>query len=168
MKSIELDYGKRCADEPSKGHNRWHPDIPPAVEADPGEEVVMQTRNAFDGEVTPNSTNEDLRSPNLGVVHPLTGPVYVKGAEPGDLLECNILNVEPANWGFTTIIPGFGFLRGPVHRALRRPLEHRRGVRRVGAASGSAHPRGAVHGGHRSGPLQAASQGYHRPGRPSS
>jgi formamidase len=111
MKSIELDYSKRCADEPSKGHNRWHPDIPPAVEADPGEEVVIQTRNAFDGEVTPASKNEDLRSPNLGVVHPLTGPVYVKGAEPGDLLECNILNVEPAKWGFTTIIPGFGFLR---------------------------------------------------------
>ena len=111
MKSIEMDYGKRLAEEPGKGHNRWHPDIPPVVEADPGEEVVMQTRNAFDGEVTPSSKNEDLRSPNLGVVHPLTGPVYVKGAEPGDLLECNILNVEPAKWGFTTIIPGFGFLR---------------------------------------------------------
>ena len=65
MKSIELDYSKRCADEPSKGHNRWHPDIAPAVEADSGEEVVIQTRNAFDGEVTPSSKNEDLRSPNL-------------------------------------------------------------------------------------------------------
>ena len=48
MKSIEIDYSKRCGDEPEKGHNRWHPDIPPVVEADPGEEVVMQTRNAFD------------------------------------------------------------------------------------------------------------------------
>ena len=111
MKSIELDYTKACGDEPTKGHNRWHPDIPPAVEAEPGEEVVMQTRNAFDGGITPNTKPDDIRDVNLNLVHPLTGPVYVKGAEPGDLLEVNILNIEPASWGFTIIIPGFGFLR---------------------------------------------------------
>ena len=111
MKSIELDYSKQCDDEPTKGHNRWHPDIPPAVEVASGEEVVLQTRNALDGGGTPASKPEDLRNINLGLVHPLTGPVYVQGAEPGDLLEVNILNIEPAGWGFTTIIPGFGFLR---------------------------------------------------------
>jgi formamidase len=111
LKSIELDYSKNCAGEPTKGHNRWHPDIPPAVEAEPGEEVVLQTRNAIDGGVTPTSRNEDLLNIDLGLVHPLTGPVYVQGAEPGDLLEVNILNIESASWGFTTIIPGFGFLR---------------------------------------------------------
>ena len=111
MKSIELDYTKRCGDEPTKGHNRWHPDIPPAVEADPGEEVVLQTRNALDGCVTPSSTHADLLNVDLNLVHPITGPVYVREAEPGDLLEVNILNIEPARWGFTTIIPGFGFLR---------------------------------------------------------
>ena len=111
MKTIELDYTKRCGDEPTKGHNRWHPDIPPAVEAGPGEEVVMQTRNALDGGVIPSSTAADLVNVDLNLVHPLTGPVYVQGAEPGDLLECNILHIEPASWGFTTIIPGFGFLR---------------------------------------------------------
>ena len=52
MKSIELDYSKNCAGEPTKGHNRWHSDIPPAVEAEPGEEVVLQTRNAIDGGVS--------------------------------------------------------------------------------------------------------------------
>ena len=111
MKSVELDYSKQCADEPTKGHNRWHPDIPPALEVAPGEEVVLQTRNALDGGVVPTSTPEDLRNINLGLVHPLTGPVYVQGAEPGDLLEVSILNIEPASWGFTTVIPGFGFLR---------------------------------------------------------
>ena len=111
MKTIEVDYAKRCADEPTKGHNRWHSDIPPAVEADPGEEVVMQTRNALDGEITPSSRPDDLRNVNLNLVHPLTGPVYVKGAEAGDLLEVNILSIESAGWGFTSIIPGFGFLR---------------------------------------------------------
>ncbi len=111
MKVVELDYSKRCGDEPEKGHNRWHPDIPPAAKAEPGEEVVLQTRNAFDGEIAPTSIAEDLRNVNLNVVHPLTGPVYVEGAQPGDLLEVNILNIEPASWGFTSIIPGFGFLR---------------------------------------------------------
>ena len=111
MKSIELDYSKRCGDEPGKGHNRWHPDIPPAVEAECGEEVVLQTRHAFDGGVTPTSTASDLLNADLNVVHPLTGPVYVKGAEPGDLLEATTLHIDPAPWGFTTIIPGFGFLR---------------------------------------------------------
>ena len=111
MKSIELDYTKRCADEPTKGHNRWHPDIPPAVEVEQEEEVVLQTRHAFDGQVAPGSSADALRNLDLKLVHPLTGPVYVRGAEPGDLLEVNILSIEPAQWGFTTIIPGFGFLR---------------------------------------------------------
>jgi formamidase len=111
MKRIELDYSKRCADEPAKGHNRWHPGITPAVEAAPGEEVILETRHAFDGEINPNTVDSDLLHTNLNVVHPLTGPVYVQGAEPGDLLEINIMEIEPAQWAFTTIIPGFGFLR---------------------------------------------------------
>ena len=90
MKIIELDYSKRCVEEPGKGHNRWYPDIPPAVEADPGEEVVMQTRHAFDGQITPTTNADDLLSADLGLVYPLTGPVYVKGAEPGNLLEVTI------------------------------------------------------------------------------
>jgi formamidase len=111
MKSIEIDYSKRCGDEPEKGHNRWHPDIPPAIEVECGEEVVLQTRHAFDGGVTPSSTASDLLNADLNLVHPLTGPVYVKGAEPGDLLEVTTRHIDPAPWGFTTIIPGFGFLR---------------------------------------------------------
>ena len=111
MKSIELDYSRPCAAEPHKGHNRWHPDIPPALYADPGEEVSLQTRHAFDGQITPSTRPSDLLQTDLGLVHPLTGPVYVNGAEPGDLLETHILGIEPAAWGFTTILPGFGFLR---------------------------------------------------------
>lgn len=111
VKEILLDYTKQCGGEPAKGHNRWHPDIPPAVRADPGEEVVMQTRHAFDGQITPQTQPADLLQTDLGLVHPLTGPVYVNGAAPGDLLEVTILNIEPAAWGFTTILPGFGFLR---------------------------------------------------------
>jgi formamidase len=58
-----------------------------------------------------NSTAADLLKTSLGVVHPLTGPVYVNGAEPGDLLEVKIEEIEPQPFGFTVQVPGFGFLR---------------------------------------------------------
>ena len=93
MKSIELDYSKRCAEEPEKGHNRWHPDIPPALEVEPEEEVYLQTRDALDGQCKPDSTIEFFKTLDRNVVHPLTGPVYVKGAKPGDLLEIDIIDV---------------------------------------------------------------------------
>jgi len=48
MKCIEIDRTKRLRDEPYTGHNRWHPDIPPIIEVEPGEEVVLETRDAVD------------------------------------------------------------------------------------------------------------------------
>jgi formamidase len=111
MKSITVDYGKRLAEEPQKGHNRWHEAITPVAEAALGEEVEIQTRDAFDGQITPATTAEDLRRCDLNLVHPLTGPVYVAGAEPGDLLEVEICDMKPAAFGYTVQVPGFGFLR---------------------------------------------------------
>jgi formamidase len=108
---VSVDRSKTLAQEPQTGHNRWHPGIPPIVRANPGDRVILETRDAVDGQITPQTTSPDLKSANLDVVHPLTGPVYVNGAEPGDLLEVRILEVEPASFGFTAQIPGFGFLR---------------------------------------------------------
>jgi formamidase len=111
MKSITIDYGKRLADEPGKGHNRWHEAIAPVIEAAPGEEVEIQTRDAFDGQITPATTAEDLRRCDLNLVHPLTGPVFVTGATAGDLLEVEICDMRPAAFAYTVQVPGFGFLR---------------------------------------------------------
>src|SRR5215216_6922558 len=108
---VRVDYARTLGEEPGTGHNRWHPDIPPVVTCDPGDEVVLQTRDAFDGQMGPEATLETVGAPNLNVVHPLTGPVYVNGAEPGDLLEVEILEVEPDRYGYTVQVPGFGFLR---------------------------------------------------------
>ena len=108
---IKVDYSKQCAGEPGIAHNRWHPDIPPVLEVDQGEEVEIDTRDAFDAQITPNTEPEDVRKLDLNLVHPLTGPVYVKGAQPGDLLQIDILEVRPASWGYTIQVPGFGFLR---------------------------------------------------------
>jgi len=108
---VRVDYAKTLTEEPETGHNRWHPDIPPIVRCDPGDEVVLQTRDALDGQIGPQATAETVGGANLNVVHPLTGPVYVNGAEPGDILEVEILEVEPDRYGFTIQVPGFGFLR---------------------------------------------------------
>lgn len=108
---LAIDRTKTLAEEPTSGHNRWHPDIPPLAEVEPGQVVGLETRDAFDGFVTPATTAEDLRNANLGVVHPLTGPVYVKGAEPGDVLDVTLVAVDPQPFGFTVQVSGFGFLR---------------------------------------------------------
>jgi len=108
---IRIDRSKTLLEEPNTGHNRWHPDIPPLVRCEPGDEVVLETRDAFDGQMAPDATLDTVAAPNLDVVHPLTGPVYVEGAEPGDLLEVEIVDVEPDSYGFTVEVPGFGFLR---------------------------------------------------------
>ena len=111
MKSVEIDRSKRLKEEPSKGHNRWHPDIPPILEIEPGEEAVLETRDASDGQIKPNMTVDDLHGLDTKVAHPLTGPVYVKGAAPGDLLEIEYLDIIPQANGWTRNRPGAGFLR---------------------------------------------------------
>src|SRR5215831_15082717 len=108
---IRVDRSKTLTEEPGTGHNRWHPDIPPVVRCEPGDEVVLETRDALDGQVSRGGSLDEVAAVNLDVVHPLTGPVYVEGAEPGDLLAVEILGIEPDTYGFTVQAPGFGFLR---------------------------------------------------------
>jgi len=111
MKTVSIDRGKHLAEQPHTGHNRWHPDIPPVVEVDPGEEVALETRDATDGYLTSRSTVADFPKLQVGAIHPLTGPVLVKGAKPGDLLEIEFTDIAPQPWAFTAIMPGLGYLR---------------------------------------------------------
>jgi formamidase len=111
---IDIDPFRPLGEEPGTGHNRWHEAIEPVVEVEPGDTVVYGTRDAFDGQLNGESTVEDVGNLDLNVVHPLTGPVFVKGAEPGDLLEVRLVAIEAdpwERWGYTVEVPGFGFLR---------------------------------------------------------
>jgi formamidase len=108
---IRIDRRLPLAAEPHTGHNRWHPDIPPALRCEPGDELILDTRDTFDGFFDAGSTGKDVEAADFGLVHPLTGPVSVIGAEPGDLLVADILEVIPQPFGFTAQVPGFGFLR---------------------------------------------------------
>lgn len=114
VQRIQIDPFKPLIKEAETGHNRWHEDIVPICEVEQGQRVIIETRDAFDGQLNPASTDADVGRLNLGPVHPLTGPVYVKGAEPGDLLEIKLLDIECdpwESWGYTCEVPGFGFLR---------------------------------------------------------
>src|SRR4029453_2438042 len=97
---IRIDRSKPLQDEPHTGHNRWHPDIPPALRVEPGDTVVLETRHALDGAVTPVMPSAHLHRVDLDLVHPLTGPVFINGAEPGDLLEVYILDIAPQPFAF--------------------------------------------------------------------
>ena len=109
-KSIRIDRKKRLREEPHTGHNRWHPDITPLVEVDPGEDVALETRDANDLQIGPHTTAKDLEGLQRNIAHPLTGPVYVKGAKPGDLLEIEYLDIVPEKYGWTRFAPGGAFL----------------------------------------------------------
>src|ERR1700693_4730876 len=92
-------------------HYEWNNAIAPRLEIEPGDTVVFQTRDAADGFYSRESTHADVlnRGPFRG--HPLTGPVRVRGAEPGDVLVVEILDVKPAaDLGWTAIRPGRGVL----------------------------------------------------------
>lgn len=102
--------GERCVNDP-KCHNRWHPAIPPVASAKSGDVVVYGTRDAFDHSLNRNSTPADVVALNLNLVHPLTGPLYVQDAKAGDVLAITLLDVAPDSFGYTIVVPGFGFLR---------------------------------------------------------
>src|SRR5262249_42289913 len=110
MKSIEIDRGKRLKDQPATGHNRLPPAVPPIRTGDGGEEVVLATRDGVDGQLGPGTSEANMASMEAGAIHPLTGPVFVRSARPGDVLEVDFLDIVPQPHAFTAIVPGLGFL----------------------------------------------------------
>jgi formamidase len=117
--------GKHCKDDPHC-FNRYHPNIKPAVTVKQDQLFVLETRDALDSDLTFTSTAQDVSAVNLNLVHPLTGPVYIEGAKRGDAVAVTIIDIAPDDFGYTTIVPGFGFLRDVfrdpyiVHWSLNR------------------------------------------------
>jgi len=104
-------------------HNRWNRDLPPAVTVRPGEVIQLLCRDALDiGEAARTLTPEGTLTLDLGGVHPMTGPVEVEGAEPGDILEVEVLDVSPlADFGYVVISPALG-LFGALRPHVAAPL----------------------------------------------
>lgn len=91
-------------------HNRFSSAIPAALTVPAGAVIEVFTEEASDGQLTLSSTVEDVASLDFDPIHPLTGPVYVEGAEPGDVLAVTLHEIELGEYGWTAIVPGFGFL----------------------------------------------------------
>ena len=97
-------------------HNRWHPDIPMVAWVKPGDDFIVETYDWTGGFIKNNDSADDVRDIDLSIVHFLSGPIGVKGAEPGDLLVVDLLDVGPLKeslWGFNGFFSkknGGGFL----------------------------------------------------------
>ncbi|HJU09991.1 MAG TPA: acetamidase/formamidase family protein, partial [Candidatus Binataceae bacterium] len=111
VREVRLDKNKRLALQAAKGHNRWHPDIPPVLRIDPGDEVVLDTLDGVDRQILPTTRLTEVAECDLNVAHPLTGPIWINGAEAGDLLEVQLIDIIADDYGWTAQLPGFGFLR---------------------------------------------------------
>jgi acetamidase/formamidase len=94
------------------GSHHFHFDnsLEPALRIRSGDVVVFECEEAYGGELTADSTTEDLKKLEFDRVHCLTGPVEVEDAEPGDVLEIEVLDFEHDGWAWTGLFPGIGLL----------------------------------------------------------
>ena len=129
--------GEFCSEDPNC-FNRYHPEIEPVATAAPGDYIVFHTRDALDSDLTLDSNADDVAALDLSGVHPMTGPVRIEGAERGDLLAITIEDIAPDQFGYTVIVPGFGFLRDeftePYFVGWRQDRNHARSDAMPGVA----------------------------------
>jgi acetamidase/formamidase len=91
-------------------HFGWDNSFPPKLTVAPGTSITFETVDASGGQLSPQSTVADVPGLDFAFVNPVTGPVYVDGAEPGDTLKITLEGFQPSGWGWTANIPGFGLL----------------------------------------------------------
>nr|WP_321463599.1 acetamidase/formamidase family protein [uncultured Cohaesibacter sp.] len=91
-------------------HYGWDNSIAPVARIDPGQSVEFDCMDASAGQITPNSSVDDLMARDASKVNPVTGPIYIESARPGDILKITTENFTPSGFGWTANIPGFGLL----------------------------------------------------------
>jgi len=101
-----------------KNHNKFSSAIPYQLKVPDGSVVEAFTLEATGGQLNINSTVEDINNLDMDKIHTLTGPIYIEGAEPGDVLAVELLDLEPGDWGWTDLSPNFGFLAGEHETSL--------------------------------------------------
>jgi formamidase len=113
---FEVDLTKPMNEQEMPGHNRWHPDIPAVASVNPGDVFRIECKDWTDGQIKNDDNPDDIKDVDLTVVHVLSGPIWVNGAQPGDILVVDILDIGALpndEWGFTGIFAkenGGGFL----------------------------------------------------------
>jgi acetamidase/formamidase len=92
-------------------HSRWNADLAARLTIDSGDTVEFECQDASGAQVHPGMTVEEFQGIDRGRIHALTGPVEVDGAEVGDVLQVEVLEVRLKGWGWSSVIPGLGFLK---------------------------------------------------------
>ena len=103
----------KCPDYTIHGHHHhfgWDNSFVPAITVAPGETIEFECHDSSAGQLNADSTVTDVAAMDFGKINPVTGPVYVDGAEPGDALKITIEGFKPSGFGWTANIPGFGLL----------------------------------------------------------
>lgn len=91
-------------------HNKFSKKIAPVLKVPSGAVIEVETEEASDKQLKLDSSVEDLTKISFDPIHPLTGPVYVEGAQPGDVLAVTLHKIEIGDWGWVGVFPGFGLL----------------------------------------------------------
>ena len=162
--AFTVDQSKSMTEQAVPGHNRWHPDVPPAASVKPGSDFRVECREWTDAQIGNNDSANDVRDVDLSPAHMLSGPVAIEGAEPGDLLAVEILDLGPVpapqeygdapgqGWGYTGIfakVNGGGFLTDHFPDAYKAIWDFR------GQEATSRHiPGRPLHGHHPSGAVR--------------
>ncbi len=91
-------------------HFGWDNSLAPQAHAQPGDTLSFDIVDASGGQITPDSTAADVAAFDFSRTNPVNGPVFVEGAQPGDVLVVEFVDFQESAWGWTSIIPGFGLL----------------------------------------------------------
>lgn len=105
MSTISIDHEL----DSSQIHRAWDRSIEPQLTIESGQVVRFQTIGVGDGWLSPDSTADALVGRTFKG-HPLTGPVAIRGAQPGDALQIDILDFKTEPWGYTYFNIGHGLL----------------------------------------------------------
>jgi acetamidase/formamidase len=92
-------------------HSRWNRDLKPRLVIAPGDTVHLECQDASGAQVRPGMTVSEYLKIDRDRIHALTGPIFVEGAEPGDVLEIKVLEVAHKGWGWSSVIAELGFLK---------------------------------------------------------
>jgi len=92
-------------------HSRWNRALAPRLHAASGDTVHMECVDSSGAQCHPSMTLAEYLKIDRDKIHALTGPIYVDGAEPGDVLQIDILEVAHKGWGWTSVVSGLGFLK---------------------------------------------------------
>ncbi|MGA7109754.1 MAG: acetamidase/formamidase family protein [Terracidiphilus sp.] len=92
-------------------HSVWDRSLKPRLRIEPGAEVQIECMDASGGQVQPGMTVAEYLRIDRSRIHALTGPIWIEGAEPDDVLQIDVLSTRHSGWGWSSIVEGLGFLK---------------------------------------------------------